>query len=62
MTVNVITMLRNLRPFAKPEHRVLSLPSQTKKSPTEMGDKFVSRHSSKTITAKVVRMHYPRDA
>ena len=61
MGVNVITMFSNLGPFAKPKLGVFSLPPYMEGVP-QMGDEFISRHSPEMITAKVVRMHYPRDS
>ena len=59
MRVNVITMLRNLGPFAKSEHGVFSLPPHMEGVPQKW-EMFISRHGLETITARVVRIRYLR--
>ena len=48
--------------FCKTRAWGVELTTPNKRSPTKMGDEFVSRNSSEMIIARVVRMCYPRDA
>ena len=48
--------------FCKSQAWGVELTTPNKRSPTKMGDEFVSRNSSEMIIARVVRMCYPRDA
>ena len=49
------------RAFCKTQAWGVKLTTPNKMSPTEMGDEVVSRHGLEMLTAKVVRMCYPRD-
>ena len=49
------------RAFCKTQAWGVELTTPNKRSPTEMGDEVVSKHSLEMLTARVVRMCYPRD-
>ena len=50
------------RAFYKTQAWGVELTTPNRRSPTEVGDEFISRHSPEMITTRVVRMRYPKDA
>ena len=50
------------RAFRKTQAWGVELTTPNRRSPTEVGDEFISRHSPEMITTRVVRMRYPKDA
>ena len=53
--------VKESRAFCKTQAWGVELTTPNKRSPTEMGDEVVSKHSLEMLTARVVRMCYPRD-
>ena len=53
--------VKESRAFYKTRAWGVELTTTNRRSPIEMGDEFVSRHSPKMIKTRVVKMRYPRN-